>query len=135
MIEYNGKHRWSCCLNMSKSADSNKMELSIPTKIEEKDVLCGRGKIQCQHRKLKFQTKTTVKGTLKICIISIFTAGNKIFRELVNNSREKYNDGQTKSGRAAIVRSVIEYVHSLGGRFLQIDKVGQFVSTLILFRY
>jgi hypothetical protein len=76
----------------------------------------------------------TIKLLSNLCksntVFFLNSAGNKLFRKMVLASRQKYTKGIKKSGRALIVRSVIDHVHCHGGRFLQKDWSGRYVSML-----
>lgn len=58
------------------------------------------------------------------------TAGNIKFREILHSSSRNHDKGQTRSGRAHLVKSVIDAIQSLGGRFLQQDNQGESVSEI-----
>lgn len=71
---------------------------SSNTLIRPTDVLCGRGKVSFNH------------------------VGNKRFREIVTSSLEKYDRCESTAQRSQVVQSVIDSIHSIGGRFLKNDK-------------
>lgn len=79
------------------SQQKNQSKLYI-ARVSELDVLCGRGGKANHH------------------------VGNKIYRQLICESKEKYRNTEDKDEKTELSRSIVEKVCDYGGRFVKKDS-------------
>ena len=72
---------------------------NVEAEFKECDVMCGRDKLCCAHQ------------------------GNKRFRQLVMQHREKYQTATSRDLKAQITFQIIAHIKRQGGRFLKQDGV------------
>ena len=62
------------------------------------DIICGRDKLSHSH------------------------CGNKRFRQIIEQNRERYQNAQSRDKKTEITCSIVAMIHSFGGRFLKLDE-------------
>lgn len=72
--------------------------MATSNQLKSFDVICGRNKASLNH------------------------IGNRRFRILIALSIQRYASAPTRAHKSAVIRDIVETIHSIGGRFLQENK-------------
>lgn len=83
--------------------DQNEPKEFTEDEIKEWDVLCGRGGKSNHH------------------------SGNKRYRQVVSEMKNKYRGTSAKTDKTALSRAIVDYVNGYGGRFLKKSKGGKWI--------